>query len=85
MEMDWWDKMMIPMRKIWAKLSKRVVSRKTGLFILHQDVRTCEYEDVHILWDLLKRNETQLTRKRKEASLWKFHWTKCAPLLYRDV
>ncbi|KAI3465275.1 hypothetical protein Pfo_021938 [Paulownia fortunei] len=82
--MNWWDKMIIPMRKVWAKVSKRIGFRKTGLVKLRQDVRTCEYEDVHILWDMLKRNETNLTRSRKSPS-WKFHWAKCAPLLCRSV
>ncbi|KAK4352191.1 hypothetical protein RND71_027709 [Anisodus tanguticus] len=29
-----------------------------GLVKLHRDVRKCEYEDVNILWEMLKKNET---------------------------
>ncbi|KAG6434744.1 hypothetical protein SASPL_106386 [Salvia splendens] len=53
-----------------------------GLIKLHKDVRTCEYEDVHILWDLLKRNEADLARSRKGRS-WRFQWAQCSSLLCR--
>ncbi|GFQ04046.1 hypothetical protein PHJA_002548500 [Phtheirospermum japonicum] len=83
MAMNWWGKMMTPMRKVWTKVSKRFGLRKHGLVKLHQDVRFCEYEDVHILWDMLKRNQMDLTSEKKP--FWKLHWSKCSPLLCRAV
>ncbi|KAK6115988.1 hypothetical protein DH2020_008257 [Rehmannia glutinosa] len=50
---------------------------------LKQDVRTCEYEDVHILWDMLKRKETHMSadtiRKGPFSELvqWAKHTTLC--------
>ncbi|KAL1546899.1 hypothetical protein AAHA92_23436 [Salvia divinorum] len=79
-EVNWWEKMVIPMRKVWGRVSRRFGFRKTGLIKLHKDVRTCEYEDVHILWDLLKRNEADLARSRKGRS-WRFRWAQCSSLL----
>ncbi|KAI3460164.1 hypothetical protein Pfo_016827 [Paulownia fortunei] len=87
MKMECWDKMTTPMRKVWTKVSKRIGLRKTGIVKLRQDVRTCEYEDVHILWGMLKRNETDLTagrRRRRKGPFWEFvQWAKHAPLLCR--
>ena len=82
MEMHWWNKMVRPMRNAWGRVSRRIRLRKNGLVKLQNDVRTCEYEDVHILWDMLKRNEIDLARSRK-GRLWKFQWAKCSPLLCR--
>ncbi|KAL1540337.1 hypothetical protein AAHA92_24703 [Salvia divinorum] len=78
--MNCWEKMAIPMRKVWVGVSRRFGLRKTGLIKLHKDVRTCEYEDIHILWDLLKRNEADLARSRKSRS-WRFQWPQCSSFL----
>lgn len=54
-----------------------------GLVKLQQDVRTCEYEDVHVLWEMLERNETGLTGRRK-GPFWEFvQWAKHTPLICR--
>ncbi|KAL7085293.1 hypothetical protein ACP275_14G273500 [Erythranthe tilingii] len=82
MKMECWDKMMAPMRKVWTKISKRVGLRKTGIVKLQQDVRTCEYEDVHILWDMLKRKETDMSGRRKGPMWDQFvRWAKHTPLI----
>ncbi|XP_047968796.1 uncharacterized protein LOC125212623 [Salvia hispanica] len=78
--MNCWEKMAIPMRKVWIGVSRRFGFRKTGLIKLDKDVRTCEYEDIHILWDLLKRNEADLARSRKSRSR-RFQWPQCSSLL----
>ncbi|KAK2985632.1 hypothetical protein RJ640_006895 [Escallonia rubra] len=65
--------MVIPVQKVWVRLAKRLGIRKTGLVKLHHDVRTCEYEDVHVLWEMLKKNETGIARSavgRKQGHLW---------------
>ena len=49
-----------PMRKVWTKLYKKLGLRKDAEHIkLQQDVKSCEYEDVHVLWEMLKRNDSQ--------------------------
>ncbi|KAK3020742.1 hypothetical protein RJ639_047870 [Escallonia herrerae] len=65
--------MVIPVQKVWVRVAKRLGIRKTGLVKLHHDVRTCEYEDVHVLWEMLKKNETEIARSavgRKQGQLW---------------
>ncbi|KAJ8485771.1 hypothetical protein OPV22_018256 [Ensete ventricosum] len=41
------------MRRVWAGVATRVGIRKSGLLRLRQEVSTCEYEDVRVLWELL--------------------------------
>ncbi|KAL3505068.1 hypothetical protein ACH5RR_034909 [Cinchona calisaya] len=59
-----------------------------GLVKLRHDVRTCEYEDVRILWELLKKNDTPLqTSSAGGSSISKkrfskvVEWARRAPLL----
>ncbi|KAF7139273.1 hypothetical protein RHSIM_Rhsim07G0221300 [Rhododendron simsii] len=69
--MRWWRKMVVPMRRIWIVVAKGVGIRKTGLVKLRQEVRTCEYQDVHVLWEMLNRNETELVgSKTKNKQFW---------------
>ncbi|XP_057503959.1 uncharacterized protein LOC130787583 [Actinidia eriantha] len=63
--MEWWHKMTAPMRRFWIFVAKPLGIRKTGLVKLRHEVRTCEYEDVRVLWEMLKRNETELKTKKK--------------------
>lgn len=57
----------------------------TGLLKLRHDVRECEYEDVRILWELLKKNQSDMTNSTSKRSKRCFskiiEWAKCAPLL----
>lgn len=77
--------MMVPIRNGWIMVAKRLRLKKTGLVKLRHDVRTCEYEDVHILWDLLKRNQSEVTRSATRSGKRRFssivEWAKRAPML----
>ncbi|OVA09315.1 hypothetical protein BVC80_897g20 [Macleaya cordata] len=57
--MEWWNKMILPMKRVWMIVAIRLGIRKNGLLKLRHDVRTCEYEDVHVMWEMLKRSETE--------------------------
>ncbi|PIN22095.1 hypothetical protein CDL12_05185 [Handroanthus impetiginosus] len=83
MKTECWDKVVVPLRKVWSKVSKKLRLRKTGHVKLRQEIRTCEYEDVHILWHMLKRNETDLTRSKRGPSWGFVQWAKHTPLLCR--
>lgn len=53
-------------------------------------MRKCEYEDVHILWEMLKRNETgdatTSAAARKKVRFWDiFDWAKRAPFICRSM
>ncbi|KAI3931860.1 hypothetical protein MKW98_012270 [Papaver atlanticum] len=66
--MEWWNKMMLPLRRVWFHLAARLGIRKSGLLKLKHDVRTCEYEDVHVMWEMLKRSETETSKSLKSSS-----------------
>ncbi|CAN6706744.1 unnamed protein product [Malus baccata var. baccata] len=53
--MDFWDKIIFPVRRVWLAVSTRVKDRKNGdgLLKLHDDVQTCGYQDVQVMWQML--------------------------------
>ncbi|CAN8267773.1 unnamed protein product [Cochlearia groenlandica] len=55
---EWWNTMAFPTRRIWNRLTVRVGFRHSGLLKLQNDVSSCEYEDIHIMWNLLHNNQT---------------------------
>ncbi|XP_022954157.1 uncharacterized protein LOC111456503 [Cucurbita moschata] len=62
--MELWHKMIFPVRRVWLTVSARVRARKSGagLLKLHDDVETCGYEDVKVMWEMLRRSESELVR-----------------------
>ncbi|KAJ6335264.1 hypothetical protein OIU76_007454 [Salix suchowensis] len=78
--MELYDKL----RRVWNGIALRLSIRKRGQLKLRHDVRACEYADVHVMWKMLKRNETetvQFSRKRENKSLWRsFHWARCTSM-----
>ncbi|KAL0561933.1 hypothetical protein IC582_002378 [Cucumis melo] len=74
--MELWHKMIFPVRRVWLAVSSRVRARKTGagLLKLHDDVETCGYEDVKVMWEMLRRSESELVShqpKRKQRPFWR--------------
>ncbi|XP_019169497.1 PREDICTED: uncharacterized protein LOC109165264 [Ipomoea nil] len=79
---DWWQKMVFPVRKVWIAVSARVKARKhgAGLLKLRDDIQTCGYEDVQVMWEMLRRTESELTSrphsKPKHRPFWRiFVWS----------
>ncbi|KAL4628928.1 hypothetical protein ACB098_05G203100 [Castanea mollissima] len=75
--MDIWHKMIFPVRRVWFSVSARVKARKdgAGLLKLHNDVQTCGYQDVQVMWEMLRRSESELIShppKRKQRPFWRF-------------
>ncbi|XVF64170.1 hypothetical protein PTKIN_Ptkin09bG0146300 [Pterospermum kingtungense] len=62
--MQGFDKMTTPMRRVWTGVATRLRIRKSGLLKLRKDVRSCEYEDVQVMWEMLRRNETEFGSPR---------------------
>ncbi|CAH9075796.1 unnamed protein product, partial [Cuscuta epithymum] len=61
---DCWRKLIFPVRKVWLAVSARVKARKqgaAGLLKLHDDIQTCGYEDVQVMWEMLRQAESKLT------------------------
>ncbi|EXC04844.1 hypothetical protein L484_010272 [Morus notabilis] len=99
--MVWLRKVVFPVRRVWTGVASRLGIRKsdrqingfeqccgnrTGILNLQHDVRACQYEDVHVMWEMLQRNETdQSPVKGKNRSLWRFFsWYRSAPPLCRS-
>ncbi|CAL1376982.1 unnamed protein product [Linum trigynum] len=61
--MDWWNKVVFPVRRVWVAVSARVKSSRKhggGILMLHNDVQTCGYEDVQVMWEMLRRSELEM-------------------------
>nr|GMC75285.1 MAGUK P55 subfamily member 4 like [Ipomoea batatas] len=56
----WWRKLVFPVRRVWFAVSARVKARNHGggLLKLHDDIQTCGYEDVQVMWEMLRRTES---------------------------
>lgn len=72
--MAWWRKKVVsPARRAWAAVSTRVRARNTGggggsgsILKLHEDVQTCGYRDVQVMFDILT-SELEATAQRPAA------------------
>lgn len=75
--MAWWRKKVVfPARRALAAVSARVRSRKTGgggsLLKLHEDVQTCGYKDVQVMFEMLTSElEDPKRRKQQTAASWR--------------
>ncbi|KVI06104.1 hypothetical protein Ccrd_015555 [Cynara cardunculus var. scolymus] len=61
--------MVLPMRRVWL-----AVGARGGLLKLHDDIQTCGYEDIQVMWEILRRTESGATSnpaKRKPKPFWK--------------
>ncbi|CAD5173979.1 unnamed protein product [Musa acuminata subsp. malaccensis] len=65
--MAWWDRVASPMRRAWAGFATRLGIRKSGLMRLRREVRTCEYEDVHVMWEMLTESRRAGPYRAAEA------------------
>ncbi|KAJ6702378.1 hypothetical protein OIU74_013519 [Salix koriyanagi] len=54
-------------------------AKGANLLKLHNDVQTCGYEDVQVMWEMLRRSESELMAshpKRKQRPFWRvFVWS----------
>ncbi|KAI3459385.1 hypothetical protein Pfo_016048 [Paulownia fortunei] len=49
--MGWLQSLFSRLKKLWRLHSAQKKSR--GIYILYEDVKSCPYEDVHVLWSIL--------------------------------
>jgi len=65
--------------KITHKFFSSMFCAGAGLLELHNDVQTCGYEDVQVMWEILRRSESELMAslpKRKQRPFWRvFVWS----------
>ncbi|KAK8962052.1 hypothetical protein KSP40_PGU006607 [Platanthera guangdongensis] len=50
--MGWFQTLLSPFKKLWIRLHSPQNNRR-GIYILYEDVQSCQYEDVHVLWSIL--------------------------------
>ncbi|VFQ87257.1 unnamed protein product [Cuscuta campestris] len=80
----WWRKLAFPVRRVWFAVSARVKdpNHGAGLLKLRDDIQTCGYEDVQVMWEMLRRTDsvflsqpsissTNKKRKQRLRSLWR--------------
>ncbi|XXG46425.1 hypothetical protein AAC387_Pa02g1279 [Persea americana] len=84
----WWQNAISPIRRVWIRVANRIGMRKNGLLKLRHEIRTCEYEDVHVMWEMLQRTETEVQGRREvnksKGPFWKmFAWASRTPYLCR--
>ncbi|KAF9673707.1 hypothetical protein SADUNF_Sadunf10G0052200 [Salix dunnii] len=57
LQMGWLQSLISPLKKLWFRLHSTPKNRR-GIFILYEDVKSCQYEDVHVLWSILVDSNT---------------------------
>ncbi|KAG5090095.1 hypothetical protein GLYMA_01G238500v4 [Glycine max] len=50
--MGWLQSLISPLKKLWFQMHSTHKKRR-GIYILYEDVKSCPYEDVHVLWSIL--------------------------------
>ncbi|KDO74619.1 hypothetical protein CISIN_1g040585mg, partial [Citrus sinensis] len=56
-KMGWLQSLFSPLKKLWLRLHSTPKKRR-GIYILYDDVKSCPYEDVHVLWSILVESNT---------------------------
>ncbi|KAH8500349.1 hypothetical protein Peur_042251 [Populus x canadensis] len=56
-QMGWLQSLLSPLKKLWFRLHSTPKKRR-GIYILYEDVKSCQYEDVHVLWSILVESHT---------------------------
>nr|AAS20964.1 OSJNBa0011F23.6-like protein [Hyacinthus orientalis] len=55
--MEWWRRIV---KRALVAVSARAKPSKDGILKLHNDVQTCEYQDVQVMWEMLQKTEMGL-------------------------
>ncbi|KAJ4968884.1 hypothetical protein NE237_015585 [Protea cynaroides] len=55
--MGWLQSLISPLKKLWVRMHSTQKKRR-GIYILYEDVKSCPYEDVHVLWSILVQSDT---------------------------
>ncbi|KAH0454325.1 hypothetical protein IEQ34_016249 [Dendrobium chrysotoxum] len=54
--MGWFRSLLSPLKKLWFRMHFAQKKRR-GIYILYEDVKSCPYEDVHVLWSILVESQ----------------------------
>nr|ACU16105.1 unknown [Glycine max] len=62
--MGWLQSLPSPLKKFWLRLNSTQKKRR-GIYILYEDVKSCPYEDVHVLWSILVESHSPSLPSKK--------------------
>ncbi|KAG4907768.1 hypothetical protein AAZX31_20G133400 [Glycine max] len=62
--MGWLQSLLSPLKKFWLRLNSTQKKRR-GIYILYEDVKSCPYEDVHVLWSILVESHSPSLPSKK--------------------
>ncbi|KAL1317000.1 hypothetical protein HN51_069109 [Arachis hypogaea] len=63
--MGWLHSLFSPLKKLWFRMHSTTQNKRRGIYILYEDVKSCPYEDVHVLWSILvESNSASLPSKK---------------------
>ncbi|KAG4984309.1 hypothetical protein AAZX31_10G235900 [Glycine max] len=62
--MGWLQSLVSPLKKFWLRLNSTQKKRR-GIYILYEDVKSCPYEDVHVLWSILVESHSPSLPSKK--------------------
>ncbi|XP_042425886.1 uncharacterized protein LOC122013720 [Zingiber officinale] len=67
--MAWWNKkVMCPVKRAWIAIAAgraKPPEHDDGISKLHDEVQTCQYEDVQVMWEMLNRSKMEMPRRDK--------------------
>ncbi|CAL1396766.1 unnamed protein product [Linum trigynum] len=64
--MGWLQSLFFPLKKLWFRLHA-TPSKRRGIYILYDDVKSCPYEDVHVLWSILVEANSTLQPQQQPS------------------
>ncbi|KAJ8465054.1 hypothetical protein OPV22_027606 [Ensete ventricosum] len=64
LRMGWLQSLFSPLKKLWIRLHS-AHKKKRGIYILYEDVKSCPYEDVHVLWSILVESHAPQLRLKQ--------------------
>ncbi|XP_052181641.1 uncharacterized protein LOC127794515 [Diospyros lotus] len=81
--MEWCHKMVFPVRRLWIAVAAKVKARDHvgGLLKLRDDIQSCGYKDVEVMWEMLRGSDSEMVPnrlpKRKHRPFWRvLTWSK---------
>uniref|UniRef100_A0A7N0V935 Uncharacterized protein n=1 Tax=Kalanchoe fedtschenkoi TaxID=63787 RepID=A0A7N0V935_KALFE len=66
--MGWLRAVFSPLRKLWMRCQHSVHKKGSGIYILYEDVKSCPYEDVQVLWSILVESQPPQHRQQPMPS-----------------
>ncbi|CAA7395404.1 unnamed protein product [Spirodela intermedia] len=55
--MGWFQFLLCPVKKLWYRFHS-ARRNSMGIYILYEDVKSCQCEDVHVLWSILVESQS---------------------------